>query len=309
MVFSLVHSLPSLLWVLVLMLFVLCTFSVMIVHGIIVGIRLDDEEDMSSPKYLQKLANLKELKKYYGTMPLAAESLFQAICGGQDWNVLYQPLRELSDLLGFLFYCYIFFMVFGVLNVVTSIFVDAAYRASQKDPDIAIQSIIEQEREYVHDLRKFFLRADTDGSEMLSYEEFFGCMQSAEVQAYFRLLELDTTQATTLFNLLNKDEDGEISIEEFIQGCQQFRGQAKSLDMAILLQKHAAMQEYIEGEFGEVLEALKKNDALDKSVAGAPPTNTVKTESVKGRSTTNRTFHAPSNSPSDSNSRSFGKLR
>ena len=42
-------------------------------------------------------------------------------------------------------------------------------------------------------------------------------------------------QARGLFNLLDADDSGSISVKEFIQGCLRLRGQAKSIDVATLI--------------------------------------------------------------------------
>jgi len=200
------------------------------------------------------------LKENYGTITQTMKTLFQAIAGGNDWYELYRPLHDTHESLGIIFYAYIFFMVFGVLNVVTSLFVDAVYRASQKDPEIAIQTRIEAEQEYVQDLRLFFKRADKDGSMLLSYEEFSEALSSREVQAFFNALNLDGSQAGALFSLLDKNSSREISIEEFIEGCVHLRGEAKSLDVAVLLEKQSKLEHYMKAQFHQITDILKKSE-------------------------------------------------
>merc|ERR1719313_1493293 len=94
----------------------------------------------------------------------------------------------------------------------------------------------EARRKYVKDVKSVFLRADLDSSGKLDWEEFQKHLDNVCVQAYFRQLDIDLEDggAEALFNLLDFDGNGSIDVEEFIFGCGQLKGYAKSLDLARL---------------------------------------------------------------------------
>merc|ERR1712194_238367 len=85
------------------------------------------------------------------------------------------------------------------------------------------------------DIKAFFKQADTDGSGQLSWEEFRGHLQDDRMKAYFQTLDLDIRKAHTLFKLLDQNENGEVGIEEFLDGCLRLKGQAKSLDLNLVI--------------------------------------------------------------------------
>lgn len=227
MVISIVQSFLQLLWVFLLLLFVIYFFAIIFLHGVTDHIK--NEANARRGKFFD------ETRELYGTLPNALVSLFMGICGGKDWSELLDPLMDIGGLYGVLFVFYIFFVVFGVLNVVTSIFVDSAQQVSKRDRDIVTQHELSQNKAYAKNIRNFFFEADKDGSGTLSWEEFENYLQDEKVQAYFGTLGLDVSQARALFLLLDTDESNSVGIEEFVWGCMKLKGDAKSIDVNMLL--------------------------------------------------------------------------
>jgi len=126
-------------------------------------------------------------------------------------------------------------MVVGVLNVVVGAFVAATVDISAKDRDLIIQSEMTQLRSYLQKVMTFFSEADIDGSGTLSLDEFMQHLRDQHVSAYFQALGLDVSQAELLSHLLDNDNSGLLSLEEFLGGCMRLRGPAKNLDVNLLL--------------------------------------------------------------------------
>merc|ERR1719428_2832781 len=75
----------------------------------------------------------------------------------------------------------------------------------------------------------------------LTLAEFEKHLQDDDVRAYFASLELEVSDAWTLFKLLDTEGLCEISIEDFVVGCLKLRGQARSIDLAIMMYEHKWM--------------------------------------------------------------------
>merc|ERR1712241_632393 len=90
---------------------------------------------------------------------------------------------------------------------------------------------------------------DTDKSGTISFQELKGHLQDRRVQAYFSVLQIDAGRAEGLFRLLDKDGNGDISIEEFIMSCLRLKGHARSLDMASMLFEHKRLYRMMKGLF------------------------------------------------------------
>merc|ERR1712194_610841 len=83
--------------------------------------------------------------------------------------------------------------------------------------------------------KDFFNSPDADNSGHLSWKEFKGHLADDRVKAYFQTLDLDIRKAHTLFKLLDRNDNGEVGIEEFLDGCLRLKGQAKSLDINLVI--------------------------------------------------------------------------
>jgi len=232
MIYSILNSMASLLWVFLLLLFVIYLFAIVFIHGVTEHFREGIDIRMEDSQFLAD---------HFGTLATSLVSLFASICGGQDWQDVYLPLTRLGWAYGYIFIVYIFFVVFGVLNVVVGTFVDSAYQVSQRDRDFVVQCEVERNRKYMEDIKTFFFEADTDHSGMLTLEEFEAHLQKDKVKAYFQALQLDISQARALFMLLDTDASNEIELSEFIGGCMRMKGDAKSIDVNMLLFQNEKM--------------------------------------------------------------------
>merc|ERR1719254_193366 len=86
-------------------------------------------------------------------------------------------------------------------------------------------------------MEQIFDELDADGSGSIGLDELEERMEDPHMTAYFSSLSLDIKQVRKLFHLMDLDKSGQIDKEEFISGCFSLKGQAKNLDVAILLQE------------------------------------------------------------------------
>jgi len=233
MVCSIMKSVVSLSWAMVLMGIIIFMFTVCFTHG--ATVYLEDgrhQVEAGGDKVKEQLA------AFYGSLLLGMYSLLMAVSGGDDWVNFVNPLAEISPFYQVMFSFYIFFVVIGVVNVVTSAFVQRACELSKLDRDLLIQGEMVSQEAWVEEMRGIFEEVDEDGSGQITWEEFRGFMENVHVQAYFATQQLDTSDARELFTLLDADGNGYVGLEEFIMGCQKLRGQAKSSDVATLLREN-----------------------------------------------------------------------
>merc|ERR1712228_912112 len=83
-------------------------------------------------------------------------------------------------------------------------------------------------------IQQVFLELDTDRSGTLSIDEFEKHIEDQKIQAYLKSRQIDIGQVRTLFTLLDVDQTGEISMDEFVQGILRLKGNATSMDLAVL---------------------------------------------------------------------------
>jgi len=233
MVHSIFISITDLLWVFALLFVIGYMWSIFI--GIMVTLHFIDAKDQ------EETNSHRFLITEFGSVLSIMVTLFMSISGGRDWREFYSPLLNMNTLAGVAFLIYIFFVVFGVLNVVTGAFVDSMRQVSQRDNDLVIEEELKKVNEFKSEIRLIFEEADVDGSGTLSWDEFESHLQDERVRAYFASLQLDIAEARALFVLLDVEETDEVPIEKFINGCLRMRGDAKSIDVNMILYENEKM--------------------------------------------------------------------
>lgn len=224
MMVIILRSLPQLVWAFLMLFIVMLIFGTVFIHGI-----SQQLERMPIASYPQ------DLKTYYNSFFRILLTLFMAVTGGDDWNVYVTPLMEINVVYALLFIFYVAFILIGVTNVVTGVFVDTAFQLAQRDRDLATQDCLNKQNSCILGLRELFMEADEDASGTLSWHEFKTHVKDERVLAYLNSLELDGSQVQSLFELLDVDSSGSVAIDEFVSGCMRLRGTAKSIDICALL--------------------------------------------------------------------------
>eukprot|EP00913_Durusdinium_trenchii_P030866 g28908.t1 len=140
-----------------------------------------------------------QLRKYWHNVPESMLTLFMAISQGLNWEDAMDPLREVSALAVVLVILYVVITVFAILNVVTGVFLNTAIESAGADKDTV-------------DVRN--------------------AMSSGELSSFMESLGISTDDVRTLFTLLDSEHRGLIDLDEFVSGCMQLHGPAKSMQMA-----------------------------------------------------------------------------
>jgi len=179
------------------------------------------------------------LSEHYSGLLPTFYTLYKAICGGIDWGDAAHPMFKIHTGLGIIFCTYIAFAVLCVLNIMTGQFVEAANRMAANDDEMIMAEQQFQRARLVNDLQRIFALGDVDQSGELNYEEVMVILKDAKMQSWLRKLgvEVDAYNASDLFSILDFDENGSLSIDEFLTAMQAVRGVARSIDLARALQE------------------------------------------------------------------------
>jgi len=157
-----------------------------------------------------------------------------AMTGGEDWGNILVSLEPLAPEYRMLFLVFITFTVLALLNLVTAVFINAAMQRSQNDREFAVQQELENKEELSVIIQQVFLELDVNSSGSLSIEEFEKHIEDEKITAYLRSRGIDIGQVRTLFTLLDVDQTGDVSMDEFVSGILRLKGGATSMDLAVL---------------------------------------------------------------------------
>lgn len=220
---AIMASLTSLVWAFSFLAVVIFMFSIFFLSGICSHLK-DSGYDNSARK---------EFSEWYGSLPKTMFALLVAISGGTDWIDIMSPLVSVSWTYQAVFVFYVSFTVIGVLNVLVGVFMESA--SDYRDRDLTVQAEIERLDSFVAEMLDLFDEFHPEHEGFITWEEFNTYLHVEHVEAYLSSHMLETTHARMLFKMLDHDNNGHISIHEFVIGMLRLRGGAKTYDNRVLM--------------------------------------------------------------------------
>merc|ERR1719330_207991 len=140
------------------------------------------------------------------------------------------PLAPLHDVYRAALLIYISLVLFGVSNVVTSVFVESAIMSAQHYRDLIVQEKQHAKEVAVMHMKEVFRQIDIDGSGEISSDEMEYFLTEPNLKSYVDALGISAENTRMLFRLMDLDESGKIDMNEFCDGCLRLQGEARSMD-------------------------------------------------------------------------------
>eukprot|EP00929_Paragymnodinium_shiwhaense_P120578 TRINITY_DN9253_c0_g3_i3.p1 TRINITY_DN9253_c0_g3~~TRINITY_DN9253_c0_g3_i3.p1 ORF type:complete len:564 (+),score=89.89 TRINITY_DN9253_c0_g3_i3:152-1843(+) len=230
-IISLVGSLSSLGWVLMMLSLLVYFFSVLFTQMALMNVPLDD------PHY-------DRIMHFFGSIPNTVLTLFGSIFGGVQWDEPVLLLNSaISPTAGMLFCLYIAFCLIAVMNVVTGVFVDKALRSACDT---------EQKTLGKHVASIFF--DNENANQQISWEDFEAKLTNEDLEEYFKAIDVDSCEAKNLFELLDTDNSGGVDARELVNGLLRLRGTAGSLEVSLMMRELSYMHDRLEVRLQDALQ-------------------------------------------------------
>jgi len=227
MLVSLASCVLSLLWAALLCFIFMYVAGLLMIQGITSYIEDSVLEAGRSSLWLGKM---EDLNKLYGSFWQVVLTLFRAISGGGDWSQFAEPLAPVGPLYIGLWIAYIGFMTFGMLNVITGIFVQNV-AMSEQDKNVAQADQLAKQDQLRRAIGKVFSEHDTDHNGFLSEHEFDRILDDRKALAEFAALGIQTRRLKPMFSALDKKKYGRVSLEEIIEGCFDLQAEVKAFEV------------------------------------------------------------------------------
>ena len=110
-------------------------------------------------------------------------------------------------------------------------FCHSAITGAEKDQDLVIQALMHEKENIRKRLLELFKQVDDDDSGTITLDEFERRFEEESVKNLFESLDLGTSDAWTLFQILDMDCNRYIDVDEFVDSCIRHRGSAKCVDV------------------------------------------------------------------------------
>merc|ERR1712187_624582 len=98
----------------------------------------------------------------YGNIVSSCVTLIASISGGLDWIEASWPLLQIDPMYLLLYMAFVMFCVFGLMNILTGIFVANTKEVSQVDRDIVIRAQLKDRKSFANQFKSVLRTIDKD---------------------------------------------------------------------------------------------------------------------------------------------------
>ncbi|CAE7380696.1 Scn11a [Symbiodinium sp. KB8] len=169
----------------------------------------------------------------YGTAYRAMYTLYEITFAG-NWPTSARPvLEKVNQAYVIFFLIYITIIVFAAIRVISAVFLKDTLEAARNDDETLVIERLRNKQKYVQKLQEVFHAIGGSVDGLITEERLASILESPKALAYFQTLDLDVTETSALFSLLDNG-DGEITQEEFIDGVLRCKGPARAIDQVAL---------------------------------------------------------------------------
>jgi hypothetical protein len=196
---------------------------------------------------VQELQERRIVFEYWGSFSRALLTTFEITLA--DFP---EPCRILSEYVNEWFA--VFFVVhkltigFAVIGVINGVFIQETFKVATTDDQLMIRQREQQMKTHAYKMRRLFEAADGSGDGLLDAQEFQATMQEPDVQTWMASMDLDVEDAGVVFELVDADSDGRLTAEELVAGVSRLMGDARNLDLLVLMREQREVMRMIESD-------------------------------------------------------------
>jgi len=272
LVLSIVATLKILIWALLLMFFVMFSFSMLFADAVSTHLRSIKSSGSVVPCDTDEGI---ELCLNWGSLPDAILSLFQAVTGGMDWNQAFQPLKDVSWMLVISFMIFFIFTTFVLLNVMTAVFCQTAIEAAQREDNRASDQALACREQLSDEMHMLLEDIDKDNSGTIDEAEIEEAGKSPRIRSFFASRGIESHEAWALFKMLDAERTGRVDVDSFVDGLIQFRGPARAIQIAKVVHDCKGLLCHMQAFSESVEERLKAlAQSIDERHRALPPDST-----------------------------------
>merc|ERR1719203_1208029 len=125
---------------------------------------------------------------------------------------------------------------FAVVGVIMGVFTQETFRAAETDDQLLLRRKAAQSKMHSTKMRLLFNKMTRAfESDTIDMETFAMMLSNRDVQMWLKALDYDASDADMLFQLIDKDGDGTLTVDELIEGMATLKGTARNMDVKLLL--------------------------------------------------------------------------
>eukprot|EP00927_Polykrikos_kofoidii_P052326 TRINITY_DN4610_c0_g1_i1.p1 TRINITY_DN4610_c0_g1~~TRINITY_DN4610_c0_g1_i1.p1 ORF type:complete len:683 (-),score=121.96 TRINITY_DN4610_c0_g1_i1:20-1960(-) len=242
MLISIIGSLRSLFWAIVVILGSSFVLGVIFLQGLTHFIRNNEYDKANEDDQME----INAIERRWGSVRASVVTLYASCTGGVSWMDLVEELEDKNVWLYWLFLLYVAFFMFVIANTLTSLLLEATIQNANKDQQEVLVNAMAKKHQYIKQIQGLFKHLDSDKSSQVSMEEVRRHLEDPMMIAFMSNLGIDSSDVSDFFAILTS-EGGHtgVDIDTFVSGCMKLRGQARSVDLVSLsVQQKRAWKEH-----------------------------------------------------------------
>jgi len=231
LVSGLLASVKTLMWVGVMMLILIYTFAVALMT-------------ITDSDHQRLFSEWESASMYVGSVGSSMWTMIEVITFDTWSSEIFRPMVNITPSAAFILFGAIVVVTFGVLNVVLGVMVEHMRATMDNSKKHTAKKLEDTESMLIQTMGQDFRKADRDSDGQLQYKEFIKLLKSETFAFRLRLVGVQFAEAEQLFHLMDADESGAVSPEEFVAGLSKLKGPAHGKDVVRIItfaQKHCAM--------------------------------------------------------------------
>lgn len=174
-------------------------------------------------------------EELFGTVYKTMYTLFQVMTF-ESWSmVVARPVIYEKWWLVIFFMSFLMLTSFGLLNIIVGVVVENTLAAANEKKLAEEEEKERKMREELMTLKTIFEEADEDGNGCMDISEFTRIMNRPDVKHKCKSLQLPVEYPERLFEIIDEDDSGEITIIEFIEGAMMLKEAPSNVDMRTAL--------------------------------------------------------------------------
>lgn len=248
---SLFHTLAPLFWSFVAMFLLTYVWALLFMQSL--GLRMDQGVQFRTDE------NFKSVR-------LSMLTLYSFFSGGMDWYPFMTDFHEHDAYLAeYALLFYIFFMNFGVLNVIIGVFCTRASEACHENREIQLDKQQRHQTKMVNDLVRVFHMIDTQGRGYIERWQFLAYAEESKTQAIFNSHGLPTFAVDKIWRVMDEYDgaaDEKVNMTSFVMAFMRLSGNSISTEVMILSLRMVEVR----NDMKEILQTLRASEpALKES--------------------------------------------
>jgi len=277
LVHSIMITLKALIWAMLLLTINIYFFAILFTQTVQAHL---DEAGPCAPKDTACSDDRQVFVQYWGDLARSMLTLYASVTGGVDWDYVSRPIGVIHWGWSLVFLFFISVTFFAMLNVITGVFCQSAIDGANHDRELLVRNLLEHRQTNIANIKQqfkeMFQRIDASNDGSITMEEFEAHITDDIASGFFVLLDIDSSEAFTLFRLLDENGSNEIDADEFVHGCLKLRGPAKSIDLATLRSEHKRSMQRCTAELRAMQAGFKALAHQVEGLAAAAATATAR---------------------------------